>query len=172
MAHKESKMKNKLKFKRQNFLLKKLKDSWRRPRGIHSKLRLKKRGKGKRPKIGYGNDRKIRGLTKNQHYTYINNIKDLENIKNSIIISSNIGLKKKLGIITKAKELGLNILNMGNTDKFLEETKKKREEKIQKKKEGKTKVKVTKKDEAKETSKEEKEKSLKEEKRKVLEKGL
>src|SRR3989344_2169827 len=115
-------MKNKLKFKRQNFLLKKLKDSWRRPRGIHSKLRLKKRGKGKRPKIGYGNDRKIRGLTKNQHYTYINNIKDLENIKNSIIISSNIGLKKKLGIITKAKELGLNILNMGNTDKkrFLE----------------------------------------------------
>ena len=163
-------MKKKPKFKRQNFLLKKLKNAWRKPKGIHSKLRLKKRGKGKRPKIGYGNNKNLRGLIKNQEYVYIKNIKDLENIKKPMIISSNIGLKKKLEIVKKSGELGLKIINI-NADKFLDDIKnkaKKKKKAEEKSEEDKNKAKKI---EKKET-KEEKEEKLKGEKRKVLEKGM
>ena len=171
MDNQKSKVKKKPEFKRQDFLLKKLKRKWVRPRGLDSKLRLKRRGKGKLPKIGYGNDRKFKYLIKNQNYNYITNIKDLENTKLPIVISSKIGLKKKLEIINKAKELNLQILNIKDVGKFLENIKKKQEEKKEVKEKNKEK-KIKKTEKLKEESKEEKGKKLKEEKRKVLEKGL
>ena len=167
MDDKKSKMKKKPKFKRQNSILSKLKESWRKPKGIHSKLRLKKRGKGKRPKIGYGNNKKLKGLIKNQNYVHINNIKELENVKQPVLISSKTGLKKKLEIAKKAEELKLKIINVDVKKllKKLENRKeKKTEEKISKEK--------TKEEKKKDETKEEKEKKLKEEKKKVLEKGL
>src|SRR3989344_805011 len=158
-------MKKKPKFKRQQSILKKLKNNWRRPRGLHSKLRLKKGGKGKKPKIGYRKEKKLRYLIKNKETVLIKNIKDLENINKQIIISSNIGLKKKLDIVNKA-----------NIDTFLDKTNKKMEEKRKKRKiKEEKKNKKLQKDESKEKkdeSKEEKETKVKEEKRKVLEKGL
>ena len=169
-------MKKKPKFKRQQSILKKLKNNWRRPRGLHSKLRLKKGGKGKKPKIGYRKEKKLRYLIKNKETVLIKNIKDLENINKQIIISSNIGLKKKLDIVKKAKELKLDIINIKNIDTFLDKTNKKMEEKRKKRKINEEKKnKKLQKDESKEKkdeSKEEKETKVKEEKRKVLEKGL
>lgn len=175
-------MKEKPKFKRQQSILKKLKDKWRKPKGLHSKLRLQKRGKGKRPRIGYGSDKKTRGMIKGQKPTYIITLKDLEDAKDSIIISSKVGLKKKVEIVIKAKELKLQILNIKDTNKFLEEVKEMQEERKKEKlarKERKSKKikkaeKETKKpkEEVKETTKEEKEKKIKEEKKKVLEQEL
>jgi len=121
-------MKKKPRFKRQNFLLKKLKNVWRKPRGIHSKLRLKKRGKGRRPKIGYGNKKNIRGLIKDQEYTYVSSMKDIDNAEKILLISSNIGARKKMQIIEKAMNLGLKVINI-NAEKFLEDMKNKKEEK-------------------------------------------
>ncbi|MBS3143726.1 50S ribosomal protein L32e [Candidatus Woesearchaeota archaeon] len=173
-------MRKKPNFKRQDSILKKLKDKWIRPKGIQSKLRLRKKGKGKIPRIGYGTPKDKKYLIKNKKVVLIKNMNDLENIKNPIIISSKVGLRKKLEIVTKAKELKLEILNIKDADKFIEDVKKKLEEKKKQKqkiKEKKTKKeeKIKKKEEAKiesEGSKDEKEKKLKEEKRKVLEKGL
>jgi len=165
MDNKKSKMKKKPKFKRQNSLLKKLKDVWRKPKGIHSKLRLKKRGKGKRPKIGYGNNKRLKELIKNKDYTYISNMNDMNNVKHPIIISSTIGLKKKIEIAKRAEELKISIINI-DVKKLIERMKTKKE----KKQEGKIKEKP--KEEKKAETKEEKEKKFKEEKKKVLEKGI
>ena len=179
MDNKKIKMNKKPKFKRQQLILSKLKDAWRKPKGIHSKLRLHKKGKGRLVKIGYGNDKKLKGLIKGQRPTYIKNLKDLESAEKLIIISSKIGLKKKLKIIESAKELKLTILNIKDLDKFSEDVKKKQEEnkkKKQLKKEKKMKktekAKKDEKDESKKENKDEKDDKLSEEKKKVLEKGL
>jgi large subunit ribosomal protein L32e len=172
MDNQESKMKNKPKFKRQQAILKKLKNRWRKPKGLHSKLRLNKGGKGKKPKIGYGAERKSREHTP----VMITNVNNLDSIKQPIIISSRLGLKKRLSIINKAKELNIKIINIKDVDKFLEESKKRlekiRKEKQEKKENKFKKSEKVKKEAQKEENKEEKDKKLKEEKRKVLEKGL
>ena len=167
----------KQKFKRQQLILNKLKDSWRKPKGIHSKLRLQKKGHGKLVRIGHGVKKDLKNLINGKKAIHITNLKDLKNVKEAIIISSKIGLKKKLEIINKAKELKLEIINIKDIDKFLEEVKKNREENKIKKEERKKKQKK-KEEKAKEESKEkesnveEKEKKLKKDKKKVLEKGL
>ena len=50
------------KFLRQGTYLKKVKKVWRRPRGVHSKLKVKEKSKGSLPNVGYGAPRKLRGL--------------------------------------------------------------------------------------------------------------
>src|SRR3989338_1826253 len=127
-------MTNKPKFKRRQFMLKKLKNKWRKPKGLHNKLRLRKGGKGKVVKIGYG--KKKKGI----EIAIINNIKELINAKKDIIISSSVGLKKKVEILEKAKELKLNVLNVKNIDKFMEKIEKEKEEKKKKEKQEKKEV--------------------------------
>ena len=177
MDNKENKMK-KPKFKRQQAILKKLKNRWRRPKGIQSKLRLRKGGKGKVPRVGYGSNRISRGNIKGKSFVHISNLNELENMKQPIIISSKIGLKKKLKIIDKAKDLKIEILNVKDIEKFLKEVKEKQDSK-KKVKEEKNKKKIRKEEKAKKDlekdekeNKDDKEKKLKEEKKKVLEKGI
>ena len=60
---------------------------WRKPKGMHSKLRLNKKGHGRKPSPGYRAPREIRGK---KEYSLVNSIKDIgENRK--IIIASNVG---------------------------------------------------------------------------------
>ena len=41
-----------------------LKDTWRRPRGKHSKMRKQERGRGRIPKPGYGSPAAVKGLNR------------------------------------------------------------------------------------------------------------
>src|SRR3989338_11345235 len=43
---------------------KNLKKTWRKPKGIHSKMRKKKLGKRKSPSVGYKSPKLVRGLSK------------------------------------------------------------------------------------------------------------
>lgn len=96
---------NKPRFKRQRLKHKKrLKDSWKHPRGIDSRQRKGVRGKGARPKIGYG-------TPKTEQPMLIRNEKDLENAKDRVVISARIGRKKKTEILQKAQEKNLEVLN-------------------------------------------------------------
>ena len=169
MDNKEGKIRRKPEFKRRRSILKKLGSKWRRPRGLHNKLRLGKKGKGDSPRIGYGTSKK------GKEFTLVKSMKDLENAKKRIIISSSIGLKKKLEIIRRSKELSLSILNIKNPEALVEQVNKRTEEKKKKQSEKEKKQDAKKEVEEKKQeklSKEEKEKKEKEEKRKVLEKGL
>ncbi len=92
-----------------------VKESWRRPRGIDSKMRLKKKGKPPLVSIGYRGPRLVRG----RHPTgykevLVYNVKDLEKIdprREAARIASTVGRRKRMEIIMKADELGIVVLN-------------------------------------------------------------
>jgi len=94
--------------------------SWRRPRGIDSKQRIRKKGQPKVPSIGYKNPEKIRGL----HPTgltpkVVYSISDIERIpeetrdKVILYIGRTVGKRKRSLLIEKAREMGFKIINQG-----------------------------------------------------------
>ena len=92
--------------------------SWRRPRGLDNKLRIRYGGK-KSGRIvvnaGFGSPKAVRGLHPSGYEeVLVHNPMELDKInpeRQAIRIASNVGMKKRLAIEDKAKELGLKILN-------------------------------------------------------------
>ena len=119
-------------FIRQDAHKKRLKKKWVKPRGLHSKVRLKKRGHARKVSDGYRVPREVRGLSKEGlKIIIVHNELELNNIekeKGGIIISGNVGLKNKISLLKKAKEKGIKVLNL-NVDEYL----KSKEEEIKKK---------------------------------------
>ncbi|MEM5829637.1 MAG: 50S ribosomal protein L32e [Candidatus Aenigmatarchaeota archaeon] len=95
--------------------LKRLKPSWRRPRGMHSKIRIRKKGKPKMPSIGYGAPKSLRFLHPSGFQeVLVSNLKDLEKVnpsKQAIRIAHTVGRKKRQEILKKAEELKIKVLN-------------------------------------------------------------
>ena len=119
------------------------------------------------PSPGYGSPREVKYLhSTGLKIVNVASIKDINEIKKEqegIIISSNVGMKKRLEILRKAKELNIAVLNL-NTDEHI----KKIEDFINSKKKG---AKLKK--EEKSTSKETKEKQeLSDEQKKDAEKKI
>lgn len=174
-------LRNKMKKRKPNFYRqefdrrKRLKLKWRAPKGRHSSLRNKNRGRRKHPSMGFSSPRAVRGLTREGYkIVLIHNLAELNKIKKGEIaeFSSTLGLKKKLELLKKIKEKAMKITNIKNIPEFIKSA----EEKIAlKKKEAKEKTKTEtkeiKKKEEKKITQEEKEKQEKEEKRRVLEKA-
>ncbi len=85
---------------------------WRTPVGIHSQIRLGKKGYSKKPAIGWGTDNTLKGKINNLEPVRVDNIKQLENIKKTQgIIIKNIGKRKKQEIIESANKMKITILN-------------------------------------------------------------
>lgn len=167
-------------FIRQNKGKKSLKLCWRQPKGGHSKLRMKKGGHLPHPSMGFSSPKAVRHLhPSGLKERIISNINQLNTLQKNegIIISARVGLRKKLDLLNKIKELKLPLLNIKNIDEFIKQTQEKQSEKIKEKKakeekkkqkeaEAEKKAKVK---EKKEETPEDKEKKQKEEKRKILE---
>ena len=132
---------------------KKLSKKWRRPKGLHSKIRLKLRGRAKYVSVGYRGPKKVRYLHKSglqQHIVRsITDLGGLDAKKICLIISSSLGDRKKITILKKVEELGFNILNIKDPVAYT----KKVEDRINLRK----KIKKEKGEKAKETKKEDKE---------------
>jgi len=94
---------------------KKLEDKWKKPDGIHNKMRYHVKGKGPRVNAGYGSPALVRGLHPSGFEEIIvKNPKDLESIKmekQAARIAHTVGKRKRDLIEKKAAELGLKILN-------------------------------------------------------------
>lgn len=92
-----------------------IKPNWRRPRGIDSKMRLKKKGYPKSPNVGYRSPKLVRGLHPTGYReVLVHNLNDLEGIdpnRYAIRIAAAVGKRKRLEIIKKADELGIKVLN-------------------------------------------------------------
>ena len=90
-------------------------ESWRRPTGKSSRMRKKRRGWALSPAIGYGSNRKYRGLHPcGVKEIIIHNVNELENVfpdQKAIRISATIGERKRLRIMEHAQQLGYKILN-------------------------------------------------------------
>ena len=113
-----AKNKSRPEFKRQNwFRYKRLGTSWRRARGIHSKLRRGFKYRPTKVKIGFRGPKSVRGLHPSGfEEVLIQNINDLESLdvkKHAARIASGVGSRKRETIIEKANEMGLRILNGG-----------------------------------------------------------
>ena len=90
-------------------------ESWRRPRGIHSKVRIKQKSKGALVEIGYRTPRAVRGLHPSGYEeVLIKNPNELTKVdvkKQAVRISSSVGKRKRQLILQKAAEMKLKVLN-------------------------------------------------------------
>lgn len=163
-------LRRKLKKKKPKFLrqdahkVKKLAKKWRQPKGRHSKMRFKLRSYRKQPSMGYSSPRKVRGLdSKGRIEVIVNNITDLEKIKENciIVIGSTVGTKKKVLILKKIQEKKLQVKNVKDIEAFIKEA----EEKLKKKKEESKKKETEKKKSKEEAIKKAEEKKKEEEKK-------
>lgn len=106
----------------------KKKQIWRRPTGRDNKMRDKRRGYPAVVSVGYKKEVGSRGKLQEKIPKFVKNIKDLEKIKkNEIAVLGNVGKKKKIEIVTKAKEMKINFHNI-NTKTFLEKNHLKKKE--------------------------------------------
>lgn len=89
--------------------------TWRRPRGIGSKMRLLIGGKPRRPKAGYAGDRRVRSIHPSGYReVLVSNTGELESLDPSIHavrISGKVGLMKREKILARADELKIKVLN-------------------------------------------------------------
>jgi large subunit ribosomal protein L32e len=94
---------------------KRVKESWRKPRGIHSKIRIREKGKIKMPSVGYGAPKELRFLHPSGfREVLVSSLKDLEKIdpkSQAIRIAHTVGEKKRKEIIKKAEEMKIKVLN-------------------------------------------------------------
>ena len=102
------------------------KQKWRNPTGRHNKLRKKRKGYSAVVSIGYSGDKKTRGKIEDKIPMIVHNIKDLEKIgKNRIAILGKVGVKKKIEIAKKAKEMKVKIVGL-NADKLIKKMEKRK----------------------------------------------
>ncbi len=92
---------------------KRLSTSWRKPRGLHNKMREQIAAKGKPVRPGFGSPKAVRGFhPSGLREMLVCNVPDLEKAKGyAVRISSTVGMKKRLEIQAKAAEMSLKILN-------------------------------------------------------------
>ena len=114
---KRNRMSNKRpKFKRQNwFRYKRLGDKWRRPRGIHSKMRRHFKYRISVVQPGFRGPANVRGLHPSGfEEVRITTPKEVDNVDpktQAIRIARTVGDKKREVIVKKADELGIRVFN-------------------------------------------------------------
>jgi large subunit ribosomal protein L32e len=153
-------------------------NKWRKPKGLQNKMRLNKRGYRKSVSVGYKSPRLVKGFDKSGleiiNITKIDLLESVDPKTQGIVISGNIGQKKKIEIVKIAIKKSITILNIKDPEKYITDI----NEKLSKKKEQKDKskkVKNKKEEEKKKLAKEKEEKDKKakeEEKKKTDDKSI
>jgi large subunit ribosomal protein L32e len=96
---------------------KRIDTNWRRPRGSQGKQRRKYVAKGALAQVGYGSPVAVKGLHPSGYSdVLISNAVELELVDplcEAIRIAATVGARKKTGILAKALELGIKVLNPG-----------------------------------------------------------
>jgi len=101
-----------------------VKDPWRKARGIDSRTRIQSKSGVKSPGAGYRGPKKIRGIHPSGYEEVrvetIKEIKDLNPKTQAIKISSTLGARKRIAIIDYAQARNFKILNLGISQKELD----------------------------------------------------
>jgi len=122
-----AKMRNALRSRKPRFIrqeswrYKRVKPSWRRPRGKTSKMRREQRGWPKTVAVGYKVAKKVRGIHPSGfREILIHRLEDLEKIDvktEAARIAATVGERKRIAILERAKTLNIRILNPGAAKK-------------------------------------------------------
>ncbi|MGD0057561.1 MAG: 50S ribosomal protein L32e [Methanomassiliicoccales archaeon] len=101
--------------RQEGFRFKRLGDTWRRPRGMHSKMRRHYKYRPPVVSIGYRGPQKVRGLhSSGFEEVMVYNPTQLDAIDpkhQAVRVGGGVGYKKRLEIETKADKLGIRVLN-------------------------------------------------------------
>lgn len=116
LEEREKKSSQRPKFRRQEwFRYKKLGDEWRRPKGLHSKMRRNLKYRPSKVSIGHRGPKEVRGLHPSGfEEVMVHNSSQLDDIDpktQAVRVGSTVGFKKRLKIEKKADELGIRVLN-------------------------------------------------------------
>lgn len=85
---------------------------WHGAKGRQNKLRLNRKGRMQRPKVGWGSDGDIRGFVNGVKTDRVENIQGLKGKnKGEGIIIGKVGEKKRISILKESEKMGLVILN-------------------------------------------------------------
>ncbi len=148
---------------------------WKKPRGLHNKRRLRKKGHQKNPSVGFRSPRQVRSLDKHGLVPYIvRNVKDLKKLdkeSNSLILASGVGLKKRIIILEECLKNDIQVSNLKDIKSFIDESKGKLSEKKKssEKRKDKKKKEVEAAKKKKEEDKKDKKKGTKDMKKEILE---
>ncbi|MHA2009355.1 MAG: 50S ribosomal protein L32e [Promethearchaeota archaeon] len=103
---------------------KRVKDSWRKARGIDSKTRKKKKLGVKSPTIGYRGPKKVRYVHPSGYeevkITKIDDLKSFNKKKHALKIDGKLGAKKRIVLMDYCQKRGFKILNLGISQKEIE----------------------------------------------------
>ena len=105
-------------FKRfESWRLLRIKDQWRKPKGIDNKMRTELQGWPKSVKVGYRGPAEVRGLhSSGYEEVMVWNTADLETVDPETQVArigGSVGNRKKEAMLEKAEELNVHILNPG-----------------------------------------------------------
>ncbi len=93
----------------------KLDNRWRKPKGRHSKLRLREKARGKVVSIGYGSPADVRGLNRQGYrevrVSSVNELGKLDPKEEMAVISSTVGRKKREELLKLATEKKIHVSN-------------------------------------------------------------
>jgi len=94
---------------------KRVKEHWRRPRGIDSKMRKKVKGWPSSPGVGYRGPKETRGRHPSGYEeVLVRNVDDVRKVapkKQAIRIAHQVGARKRVEISAMADELNIRVLN-------------------------------------------------------------
>ena len=116
LALREKMVKKRPQFIRQeSWRYKRIKDAWRKPKGIDSKMRLNVKGWPAIIKVGYRGPSVVRGLHPSGFRdVLVHGVQELERLNpktDAARLSSTLGARKRKLLLAKAKELGIRVLN-------------------------------------------------------------
>ena len=85
---------------------------WHGAKGRQNKLRLNRKGRMQRPKIGWGAENEVKGFVSGMKTIRVENVAEVEAVKKGQgIIIAKVGKKKRMDMIAKANEMKIQILN-------------------------------------------------------------
>jgi large subunit ribosomal protein L32e len=108
-------------FRRQEtWRLKRVKENWRRPRGVTSRMRKEKAGWPPKVKAGYGTKASGRGLhPRGLIERLVKNESDLEGLdpkKHIVRLSARLGERRRLILLDRVKALNVHVANPGKEE--------------------------------------------------------
>ncbi len=102
--------------RREEYRHAKLKETWRKPKGKHSKQRMHEKSAGALPNPGYGTPAELKGCNRDGFLEVIvSNMNDLSGIEPKTqvaVVGSTVGAKKRAELLEKAKELKVKLVNV------------------------------------------------------------
>ena len=97
--------------------------AWRKPKGMHSKMRHGVWGRPASVNVGYRGPAEVRGLhSSGLSMIIVNNVEEAGRVdpKTQGAILGSIGGRKKVDVLTACKQKGITVLNIKNVDEAIQ----------------------------------------------------